>query len=210
MGQFLPESQEVSRLEDHIGLFRRHRWRQLLKLTLSPPANAGTTPCIPSVPEGPFNRRWLEKTYARLCSELFGLETAKHGLEMYAPRAIRRARNKCSIHGRRRFGRRVPPDERVPSSRIESLMGRFWNGAVTVARLSVISSISLSRTGRVWGGITCRGSCSPPLIPHYISRRADVKIRNRIWHVVVWNQTLYLVQMVKLPHTIRCWCLDFL
>ena len=42
------------------------------------------------------------------------LEAAEYGLEIYAPHAGCRARNKCSFHGQRRFGRRVPPDELVP------------------------------------------------------------------------------------------------
>ena len=70
-------------------------------------------------------------------------------------------------------------------------MGRFWNGAVTIERISILSSIHLSSTGRawgwfrVWGRITCRGSCGPPLIPHCMTRRADMKIQPYYWELKV-------------------------
>ena len=39
------------------------------------------------------------------------LEAAEHGLEIYASHTSRRARIKGSLRARRRFERRVPPDE---------------------------------------------------------------------------------------------------
>ena len=60
---------------------------------------------ISQAPAGENLRSDIQRAY---------LEAAEHGLEVYAPHASRRARNKCSLHGRRGFRRRVPPDERVP------------------------------------------------------------------------------------------------
>ena len=63
-------------------------------------------------------------------------------------------------------------------------MGRIWNGDVTVAGLFTLSGFFLYRIRNEYGvgleyggGITCRGSCSSPLIPHCMTRRADMKIQ---------------------------------
>ena len=82
-----------------------------------------------------------------------------------------------------RFGRRVPIDERVPSLRTESLVGRFWIGAVSIERLPPFRASLYRVRDEYWvnleygGGITCRGSCRPPLMAHCMIRRADMKVQ---------------------------------
>ena len=109
---------------------------------------------------------------------------AEHGLEIYASRVSRRVRTSIPsmVEG-------VSEEDEFRQMNELSLSGLSctWTAFGTELLLKCVfplfQAFSLSRTGRVCevgleygGGITCRGSCSPSLIPHYMTRRTDMKI----------------------------------